>query len=142
MFSKACEYAIRALIYLDMNSKSGKKTGIKEVSRAAGVPLPFTAKILQQLARKKLITSYKGPHGGFFVGMDSQPIYLLDIVMAIDGDKLFKSCALGLKECSETQPCALHFQIKKIRLQSEEIMKKTSLNDLSKDFVKGKFLLQ
>ncbi|MCR9067029.1 MAG: Rrf2 family transcriptional regulator, partial [Cytophagales bacterium] len=65
MFSRACEYAIKIMIYIASNQQENRKTGLKEVTEAIGSPEAFTAKILQQLVKSGLLESYKGPSGGF-----------------------------------------------------------------------------
>src|SRR3546814_14674475 len=67
MFSKACEYGIRAMIYLTAASKEGSKMSIRDICRETGAPEHFTAKILRDLSRKGLVSSLKGPKGGFFM---------------------------------------------------------------------------
>lgn len=116
LLSKSCEYAIRAGIYIAYRSSKNEKAGIPEISEAIGSPIPFTAKVLQIMSRKHVITSCRGPHGGFFME-DPSAVYLVDIVRAIDGDRLFTSCVMGLGTCSDTKPCPMHHQIKPIRQQ-------------------------
>jgi Rrf2 family protein len=93
-------------------------------------PLHFIAKILQDLSRKGLVQSLKGPTGGFFLDQTGLSCTLADIVVAIDGDKILLGCALGLKECSESQPCPLHHQFKAIRASICQTLKAARLGDL------------
>ena len=105
MFSKACEYGIRATIYIAMQSLEGNRVNLKEIAAAIDSPVAFTAKILQQLVKNDIVESVKGAHGGFQIEkarIDS--IKLNQIVSAIDGDKIFKGCALGLSECNDALP--------------------------------------
>ena len=71
MFSKACEYGIRAVIYIWSQSEEGKKIGIKDISKEIDGPEFFTAKILQSLAKQGVVSSAKGPNGGFFIEKES-----------------------------------------------------------------------
>lgn len=115
MLSKTCEYAIRAMIYIAQKSKNEEKIGIKAIAKGINSPEHFMAKILQELSRKKLLQSTKGPNGGFYLDSDHLKYSLADIVKAIDGDKLFTGCGLGLENCSEKKPCPLHYEFKTIR---------------------------
>src|SRR5215510_12751535 len=99
MFSKACEYAIRAMIFIAQKSRNGQKSGIQEIVDAIDCPEHFIAKILQDLSRKGLVLSAKGPGGGFYLDKQLLNQPLADIVSAIDGDNLFTGCALGLSQC-------------------------------------------
>jgi len=102
------------MIFISQKSSEGIKVGVKEISKGIDSPEHFIAKILQDLSKKGLLTSYKGPNGGFFIEKESV-ITLADIVKAIDGDKLFVNCGLGLGYCSEVHPCPIHHDFKKIR---------------------------
>ena len=96
MFSKTCEYAIRAMIFIAKRSKSGEKTGIKEISNEIASPESFIAKILQELSRKGLVLSAKGPNGGFFLDEKLLDGSLPDIIKTVDWEKIFSGCGLGL----------------------------------------------
>ena len=66
MFSKACEYGIRASIFIAEQSLLDKKVSLKDIAKAIDSPEAYTSKILQQLSRNFIINSDKGPTGGFF----------------------------------------------------------------------------
>lgn len=128
IFSKTCEYAIRAMIFISQKSNEGLKVGVKEVAKGIGSPEHFIAKILQDLSRKTLIRSFKGPNGGFFIDSDSS-VTLADVVRAIDGDKLFVNCGLGLGYCSEVHPCPIHSEFKKIRNDMSSMLTSSKITD-------------
>ena len=142
MFSKACEYAIRAVLYLSMKSADGVKRGIAEIAKEIDSPLHFTAKILQTLSREGIISSVKGPHGGFFISADAKPIPLNNIIMAIDGDGVLHNCAMGLKECSDQFPCPIHHDVKAYRDQLRKVMREKTVQQLAKELSSGKAFLK
>lgn len=132
MFSKACEYGIRATIYIAMQSLEKNRVNLKEIAAAIDSPVAFTAKILQQLVKNNIVESVKGAHGGFQIERESiDSIKLNQIVSAIDGEKIFKGCALGLNECNENLPCPVHFKFKEIRDNLEQMTKETSIYELA-----------
>lgn len=110
MFSKACTYGIRAALYLAAHASETHKVGVREIAEALGAPPHFLAKILQQMVRNHLVSSNKGPGGGFYLSEANRAIPLQQIVLTIDGPDPFKACILGLAECSNTHPCPLHVQ--------------------------------
>lgn len=142
MFSKACEYGIRAMLYIARTSKEGIRVGIKEISKAIDSPEPFMAKILQDLSRKGLVLSIKGPNGGFYMNGAHLKISLAEIVTAIDGDQLFNGCGLGLKACNERKPCPIHHEFKSIRTNLKTMLQSTALEDLTENLEKGLFHLK
>jgi len=137
MFSKTVEYAIRAVLFVAQKSEHGSKVAIKEISRGISAPEHFLAKILQDLSRKGLIQSIKGPNGGFYVEQASKKNTLADIVKAIDGDKLFTGCGLGLKICSEKNPCPLHDEFKVIRKKISQMLESTTVGEFNDELAKG-----
>lgn len=137
MFSKACEYGIRAVIYIYSQNNKGKKLGIKDISKEIDGPEFFTAKILQSLARQGIISSSKGPNGGFFIEKEQENLRLIDLIIAIDGDQLFNGCGLGLKQCSEVSPCPIHHDFKAIRDQLKEMLSGMKIADLASDISSG-----
>src|SRR5690606_729159 len=113
MFSKACEHALRAVLYVSIKSVNGSRLSIPEIAKEIDAPLAFTGKILQTLVREEIISSIKGPNGGFYIDPKAKPVVLGDIVNAIDGnDDVLHTCALGLKVCSDRFPCPIHEDIK------------------------------
>ncbi len=137
MFSKACEYGIRAVIFIGLQSKQGKRTGIKEIANIAGTPESFTAKILQNLSKRKVIASAKGPNGGFYIDKEFSTIKLVDIVEAIDGREIFNRCGLGLEECSAKHPCPIHDSFAKVREELRGMCFNTDLEELANKFDNG-----
>ncbi|EON75779.1 Rrf2 family transcriptional regulator [Lunatimonas lonarensis] len=141
MFSKACQYGIRSVIYIWKQSLSGLRVGAKEIAEHVQAPEPFTAKILQDLVRKNIVSSQKGPSGGFYVEEEQGKFSLKDLVVAIDGDELFTGCSLGLKYCSESNPCPMHSDIVRIRVQLEEMLTRKTLKEIAQEVENGDSVL-
>ena len=100
MFSKACEYGIKASIFIAIKSYDDQRVTPKEISKEIDSPQAFTAKILQALVHHNIINSVKGAHGGFEVDKGNlSEITLSQIVKAIDGDAVYSRCGFGLKQC-------------------------------------------
>jgi Rrf2 family protein len=131
MFSKTCEYAIRAMIFIAQKSKDGNKVGIKEIAKGIDSPEHFIAKILQDLGRRGLLQSAKGPNGGFYLNEETLQCSLADIVKVVDGDKLFTGCGLGLKQCSETHPCPIHHDFKSVRKKLQTMLENARIGEFT-----------
>lgn len=138
MFSKACEYGIKAAIFIAVNSSENKRVTPKEISKEIDSPQAFTAKILQALVRHGVINSVRGAHGGF--EMDRNKIAttkLSQIVYAIDGDNIYKGCGLGLHTCNENHPCPVHDKFKVVREELKDMLEHTTLEQLALDIKSG-----
>lgn len=134
MFSKSTEYALRAIIYLAQKSSVEKKIGITEVAQAIDSPKSFTAKILQKLTRdNKLISSVTGPSGGFYLTEQAKKKSLLDVLTMLEDEGIITGCILGLKECSEKNPCPMHGEYKKIKPQLLDMLDNKTILELAKD---------
>jgi Rrf2 family transcriptional regulator, iron-sulfur cluster assembly transcription factor len=135
MLSNSCRYGIRAVIYLASQPESDGKTGIRQISRDLDLPTPFLAKILQQLAKQKILSSTKGPHGGFSILKDPQTITLYDIVKIIDGDEVFTNCIMHNGPCISVddtkKPCPLHDDYSKTRNDRINLFRGKTIYDLA-----------
>jgi len=138
MLSNTCKYAIRSLIYLANYAPDNKKIGIKKISEDLGIPSPFLGKILQKMAREKILSSTKGPHGGFGLGRKPEDITLYDIVVHVDGEDYFNNCIIRLEPCScfseDITTCPVHRRFSYIRNELINFYKSTNLFDIIEDF--------
>src|SRR5439155_8750270 len=90
IYSRSAEYAIRSFVYL-AGIPSGKFAMARQIAEEEKIPAHFLAKILQELTRKGLLRSNKGPSGGFSLRVPASQIKLLDLVQALDGNALAES---------------------------------------------------
>ena len=131
MFSKACEYGIRAAMCIAASSRSGERLGLKEVAERTGSPEAFTAKVVRKLVEGGLIDSQRGPHGGFLISPgQARKIRISRIVDLIDGDAVYRGCGLGLEACDARKPCPLHDQFAKVRADLKRLLEGTTLHDV------------
>ncbi len=130
IFSKSCEYALRAVIYIYMKSSLENKISVTDISKEINSPIPFTSKIMQQLTRKKIVLSVKGPNGGFYINDSVKLITVYQVVEAIDGIEFFDRCIIGLENCNENNPCPLHLNFKQYRLGLRDFFMSKTIQDL------------
>ncbi|WP_348798450.1 RrF2 family transcriptional regulator [Flavobacterium adhaerens] len=143
MFSKTCEYGIRATIFIASESYQNKRVGLKDIAKKIDSPEAFTAKILQILSRNNIIKSIKGVGGGFDIPKESmKDIKLSQIVTALEGDSVFTGCGLGLSHCSEEHPCPMHDKFKAIRNELAHMLETTNLEELAQGIKKGDTFLR
>lgn len=141
MFSKACEYGIRAVLFIAQQSLKDLRPNIAEIAKAVDSPEPFTAKVCQQLARENVLLSKKGPNGGFYLEKNST-LKLSEIVAVIDGNKIFTGCGLGLRECSSEQPCPVHDQFMVVRNGLKHMCENTLVMELAANLEEGETFLK
>ena len=137
MISKSCKYAIRAAIYIASKSKDNIKLSVKEIAKGIDAPEAFTAKVLQVLNKHRIVTSLKGPYGGFYCEKPQLKIPIINIVNAMDGLFVFRDCVLGLHECSDEHPCPMHHQYAKTRDSMLRSFQETTIAKLAGDLNDG-----
>lgn len=130
IYSRSTEYAIRAFVNL-AQVPEGKYAMVKQIAEQEGIPAHFLAKILQQLARKGLLRSSKGPTGGFSLRTSPKEVSLIQLVEALDGLTDYQKCVSGLSECTDDAPCGMHDSWKALRARIMEYLEKTTIADLA-----------
>ena len=141
IFSKSCEYGLRAVVYVADASAEGRKVGVKEVAEEIDSPLHFLAKILQNLSKQGILSSSKGPGGGFYIEKSALDLSLAKVVEAIDGRSLFEGCAMGLKKCSAKKPCPLHNDFGMIRSKITKMLESQTIGDFRDNLLKVDYFL-
>ena len=143
MFSKACQYGIKATLHIAEQSSQGRRVSLKGIAKAIDSPEAFTAKILQLLAKNRIVNSIKGPSGGFEIAeSDLDNVKLIQIVTAIDGDQIFNGCGLGLKKCDENNPCPVHEKFKTVRDDLKNMLATTNIRELAAGLNAGNTFLR
>lgn len=142
MFSKACEYGIKAVIYIAKKSLEGERVKIGEIVEHTSSPEAFTAKVLGTLTKQNIVNSHTGPYGGFDISSaQMKQTRIIDIVLAIDGDEIVERCVLGLEECNSSHPCPIHHKYTKIRKEIKHILHESNILELAQDLKKGNSIL-
>ncbi|MEZ4810808.1 MAG: Rrf2 family transcriptional regulator [Allomuricauda sp.] len=138
MLSNSAKYALNAVLYLSLHSNEEKKLMTKDLSDKINVPKPYLAKILQDLSRHGIISSTKGPKGGFYLNDDNRRLSLIEVVQVIDGKQRINSCVLGFEACDNENPCVLHHIVGRANTEFMKNLQETTIEDLMSDIHKGK----
>lgn len=138
MLSNASRYAINAVIFLALEKNKGRKTGIKAIAEEINAPTPFLAKQLQILSRNKLVSSTKGPNGGFYLSEQNCKRKLIDVVKVLDGLSMFETCILGLHNCSDKKPCPIHHEVVELRNALYKGLKEKSIHEFAVEVEEGR----
>ncbi|MDQ7038587.1 MAG: Rrf2 family transcriptional regulator [Aquificota bacterium] len=130
IYSDTVRYALMALAYLAYNRDRLVKAD--EIAKAQGIPKPFLSKILHELAKKDVLTSVKGPKGGFTLKVDPAKLTMWDVVVLMGEESKFDTCVLMPDKCEayETDPCVIHHRWEKLKKRIVEFLKETTIADL------------
>lgn len=130
LYSKGCEYALRALTYAAAQG-DGTRFQAKEVCDKAGIPESFTRKVFQALTQGGFLRAVRGPGGGYELSRPADRITLLDVILAVEGAGTFSQCVLGFPTCGTDHPCPLHETWAAAKEQLLEQLKRRTLQDLA-----------
>lgn len=131
MLSQTAEYALRAALYLAQEGET-RSVRTEEVAEALDLPRNYLSKILHALGRQGIVTSVRGPRGGFRLALPPEEIMLSEIVDVFDPQLLDdrSRCLLGRTACSDRNPCVAHHQWKQVASTVATFFRKTSLAEM------------
>lgn len=130
LFSRACEYGLRALVEMAHDHEQNLHLA-QNLAKRLDIPAPFLAKILQLLVKKGLLNSSKGRGGGFSFARSAQDIKLIEVVEAIDGLTLAHGCVMGLPNCGDANPCPIHSSWGPIRQSIVDVLSTKTIDSIA-----------
>jgi len=132
LYSKYCEYVIKALSYLTLYGTPNKYIMVREISEKTNIPYHFLSKIFQDLTTTNWVNSKKGKYGGFALSQDCSKLSLLEIIKWSDGIHNFNSCILGGRGCgSDDFKCSLHNKCSELRNNITDFFEKMTILDVA-----------
>lgn len=126
MFSQTAEYALRAMVYLA--GVGERAVNCESIAAATKVPPGYLSKVLRDLVLAELITSQRGPNGGFTLAREAESIAILQIINAVDPIKRILECPLGNPD--HTKLCPLHRRMDQAISEIERTLTKTKLSEV------------
>ncbi|HPE98928.1 MAG: Rrf2 family transcriptional regulator [Chitinophagales bacterium] len=141
MLSTKCKYAIRSVLLLAAESSLEQKWTIKQISDHLSIPQHFLGKILQELVPRNIISSMKGPTGGFYMNEQNRSTTLLTLIEVVDGPFFLQGCGLGLEKCSDTNPCPIHDTYKICRNHLRETFSSKKISEFEHDILSKNLFL-
>lgn len=127
MITQTAEYALRAIVLLA--DHEGDAITADRISAVTRVPVGYLSKIMQSLVRAGLVTSQRGPYGGFTLAIERTKLTVYDVVQAIDPINRIHSCPLKL-ETHGVNLCALHRLLDNTAATVERTFRKVTINSL------------
>lgn len=138
MLSNTCKYALRSIIYIGIKSTPERLVNVRTIATELQVPMQFLSKILQVFVRKGILTSVKGPAGGFRFSKDPFKVTLFEVVEIVDGTNLFESCIVGTRPCNSVdeahKKCPVHDEYSSIRQEIVSFFKKETIGSIVNNF--------
>lgn len=130
MLSKTSTQVVNALIILSRLPR-GECEGARSIAAKINAPSNYLSKMLQSLCTLGILESQKGKGGGFRMKTDPNKLRLYDVVEPIDKVTVWEGCALGLKKCSDDNPCGVHHHWKQVREEYMQFLKTITIGSLT-----------
>jgi Rrf2 family iron-sulfur cluster assembly transcriptional regulator len=130
IFSKSFGYAIRGVLYIAVVQNEKRFVQVEEIALNLRAPRHFMGKILKRLAKERVITSAKGPAGGFTINENTLSLPLMRVIEITDGLSSFQTCVLRMKECNAANPCPMHNRMENVKSRLQNSLLSTRLGDL------------
>ena len=141
MLSNSSKYALKGVLFLAMHSSEENKIMVKDIASPINVPQAYIAKLFQELSKANIISSTRGPKGGFYLNDENKNQPVINVLKVIDGEKRLTSCMLSLKNCDEEKPCPLHHVLSYSRGEIFKNLKTLTIKELAEDVRKGNSFL-
>jgi Rrf2 family protein len=132
-FTKRADYGLMAIHYIAAHESLGAVSA-KRIADEFAIPHELLAKILQRLAKQRLIVSQNGPKGGYVLARRPRDITVGQVVRALEGPINIVSC-LEDSDCPQMQRCTLRRPVRKIQAAISQMLDTMSLAELVGDDV-------
>lgn len=129
MLSQTAEHAMRAVLYLAQRAP-GEAVPAEAIAEALDAPRSYLSKTLAALARQGIVSSMRGPTGGFRLAVAPERLTVEEVVRAFDEPRARAACLLGGKPCRDDAPCAAHYRWKAVTEDAREPLRRTTVADL------------
>jgi Rrf2 family protein len=132
ILSQTATYALKAVLFL-VENRDADLARAEDIAAALKVPRNYLSKILHTLARDGILTSTRGPRGGFRLRTDPAKLTLKRVVETFDPAQSNPACLLGRAQCSDLNPCAAHARWKGVSAAVRTFLAETTIGDLVSD---------
>jgi Rrf2 family protein len=131
-FTKRADYGLMAVHFIAAHGDEGAVSA-KRIAEEFHIPSERLAKILQRLAKKRLITSHNGPKGGYVLTRPPSRITVGEVVRALEGPLRIVSCMSEKDDCPQFSRCNLRGPVQKIQASISQVLDGMTLAELTAD---------
>jgi len=128
-FTKRADYGLMAIHYIAIHEDAGAVSA-KRIAEEFSIPPELLAKILQRLARERLIVSQNGPRGGYVLARRPIEITVGQVVTALEGPINIVECLEEDSDCPQMARCNLRRPVQKIQVAISQLLEAMTLAEL------------
>lgn len=130
LFTKASEYALLSLIFI---SQKNEPVDVDTMSSELGISKSFLAKILQTLAKQKILNSYKGANGGFSLAQKSENLSIKHIIECVEKKPMSVfECSSSINDCpaNKAATCQIWSMFNSLQIKIDDMLDNITLKDI------------
>ncbi len=130
--TRETDYSLRALIFIARRTKkTGRKTiSVEEIARAERLPKIFLRRLLQRLAREKILFSNKGKNGGFAFRRSPDRVRVAQIIRIFQGPIDLTHCFVGSILCRRRSSCKFRRHLRSLNAVIERELERVTVVSL------------
>lgn len=123
-------YAVTAMLDLAMHYGEGPIT-LADIAQRQGISLSYLEQLFSRLRKQQLVSSVRGPGGGYTLGRDADAIFVAEVISAVDENVDTTRCA-GAHNCQDNHQCLTHDLWQDLSARIYDYLNQISLDDLMK----------
>ena len=121
-------FAVTAMVDLAMRQPGGPVT-LSAISERQRISLSYLEQLFGKLRRHKLVSSVRGPGGGYNLAQPTQSMSVADIILAVDEPLDATSCG-GKENCLDDRRCMTHDLLATLNTKMFEYLSSVTLQHL------------
>ncbi|NLQ16816.1 Fe-S cluster assembly transcriptional regulator IscR [Marinomonas sp. M1K-6] len=121
-------YAVTAMLDLALHSDQGP-VSLADISHRQGISLSYLEQLFSKLRKKALVTSVRGPGGGYRLSRSNNDIFVAQIVDAVNESVDATGCK-GRSDCQSGNTCLTHHLWCDLSDQIHDFLNRISLEQL------------
>lgn len=99
-------YAVTAMLDLALHQGQGPIT-LADIAQRQGISLSYLEQLFSRLRKRSLVSSVRGPGGGYSLGRDATEINVAEVIAAVDESVDTTRCG-GAHNCQDNDRCLTH----------------------------------
>jgi Rrf2 family protein len=130
--SKKADYGLIAVKHLAMH-RGQHACSATEIAEEYGISTMLMAKVLQKLARQRIVSAKHGASGGYLLAKEPGEITALDVISAIDGPLLITSCVTSHGNCGASEKCSVREPLRRVNESILSVLNSVTISQLSEE---------
>jgi Rrf2 family iron-sulfur cluster assembly transcriptional regulator len=121
-------YAVTAMLDLSINANKGPVT-LSDISKRQDISLSYLEQLFAKLRKQDLVSSVRGPGGGYLLGKKDSEIDVAEIIDAVSESMDTTKCR-GKGDCHGGEICLTHHLWQDLSEQIHQFLSNITLADL------------